>query len=149
VRVLQLAQLRPLQQFLVLLDRTADLAFLAIEVAQDEMDLERISGRAGRLGQLFDRLIDLVGDEEVEAQHVVRRLARAATIDPHAVLELVALPRLAGREADQEEHEHEEQRGGGGHQDGKNSETAAAQAPWALRTCRCTRARRPGRRRWR
>ena len=51
------------------------------------------------LRQLLDRQIDLVGDEEVQAEHVVRRLARAAPIDPAAVPQLVALPRLADGEA--------------------------------------------------
>ena len=40
-------------------------------------------------------LVHLVVDEKVQAEHVVRRLAEAAPIDPAAVAQLVALPRLA------------------------------------------------------
>ena len=82
VGVLQLAQVRALQQRLVLLDRAADLALLAIQVAENQVDLERIAGALRRLRQLVDRLIDLVGDQEVQAEHVVRRLARAPPVDP-------------------------------------------------------------------
>ena len=76
VGVFELAQARPLQQRLVLLDRPADLALLAIQVAEDQPDLQRIAGELRGLRQLVDRLIDLVGDQEVEAEDVVRRLAR-------------------------------------------------------------------------
>ena len=102
VGVFQLAQVRALQQALVLLDRAADLPLLPVQVAEDQVDLERVAGRLRRLGQLVDRLVDLVGDQEVEAEHVVRRFARAAAVDPAAVLQLVALPRLADREAGQQ-----------------------------------------------
>src|SRR5204862_3658238 len=76
-----------------------------------------------------------VGDEKVEAEHVVRRLAGTAAIDPDTVLELVALPRLADGEADEQGDEADEQGGAGGHQEARNSETAAVHAPWARRTC--------------
>ena len=42
----ELAQVRALQQLLVLLDRAADLPLLAIQVAEDQVDLERIAGAA-------------------------------------------------------------------------------------------------------
>ena len=75
----------------------ADLALLAVEVAEDQLDLERVGVDAGGLAQLLDRQIDLVGDQEVQAEHVVRRLAQPAAIDPPAVAQLVALPGLADR----------------------------------------------------
>src|SRR5262249_39706416 len=117
VGVLQLAQLRALEQILVLLDRAADLPLLAIEIAEDQVNLERIAGGARRFRQLLDRLVDLVRDEEVQPQHVMRRLARTASVDPHAVPQLVAFPRLADRQADEQGDEPDEQRGGGGHQE--------------------------------
>ena len=49
VRVLQLAQVGTLQQRLVLLDGAADLALLAVQVAEDQVDLERIAGAVRRL----------------------------------------------------------------------------------------------------
>ena len=101
----------------MLLDRAADLALLAIQVAEDEVNLQRIAGGLRRLRQLVDRLVDLVRDEEVEAEHVVRRLARAAPIRPHAVLELVALPRLADGEADEQGDEPDQEHGRSVHQD--------------------------------
>jgi hypothetical protein len=42
---------------------------------------------------------------KVQAEHVVRRLARAAPVDPHAVLQLVALPRLADGEPEEQRHD--------------------------------------------
>src|SRR5262249_2963995 len=110
VRVLEPAQLGTLEQRLMRLDGASDLSFLAIQVAENQMDLERIAGRLRGLGQLLDRLIDRVRQEEVEAEHVVRRFARAAPIDPHAVLQLVALPRLADGETRQQGDEADEQR---------------------------------------
>ena len=71
------------------------------------------SASASRLAarrQLLDGQIDLVGDEEVQAEDVVRRLARAPAIDPRAVAQLVALPRLADRQADEQRDERGEQR---------------------------------------
>ena len=49
VGVLELAQIGPLQQRLVLLDRAADLPLLAIEVAEDQVDLQRIAGACAAL----------------------------------------------------------------------------------------------------
>src|SRR5688572_1427675 len=83
----------------MLLDRPADVPFLAVEVSQYQPNLERVARDLGCLRELLDRLIDLVGDEEVQTEDVVGRLARAPPIDPAAVLELVALPRLADRQA--------------------------------------------------
>ena len=130
VRVLQPAQLGPLEQILMRLDRTADLSLLAIQVAEDQVDLQRIARRFRRLGQLFDRLVDLAGDEKVEAQHVVRRLAGAAPIDPDAVVQLVALPRLADGQPGEQGNEPDQQRGGGGH---LFQELGDGRAPMALR----------------
>jgi hypothetical protein len=47
----------------------------------------------------------LVGREEVESQHVVRGLAGAPAIDPLAVAKLIAFPRFAEREPDEERDE--------------------------------------------
>src|SRR4030095_2426514 len=85
--------------------------------------------------QLVDRLIDLVGDEEIEAEHVVRRLARAPPVRPHAVLELVALPGLPDREADEQRDEPDQKNGGRLHHDPRYSATAVRQMPCARSTC--------------
>ena len=100
VGVLDLGQLRALQLRLVHLDGARDLAALAMHVAEDQVNLERVAVDARRLAQLLDRQVDLVGDEEIQAEHVVMRLARAAPIDPLAVAQLVALPRLADGQAE-------------------------------------------------
>ena len=92
----------------MLLDRAADLALLAIQVAENQVNLERIAGGFRGRAQLLDRRIDLVGDEEIEPEHVVRRLARAAAIDPAAVLQLVALPGLADGQAGEQREQHEQ-----------------------------------------
>ena len=73
------------------------------------MDLERIAGGCGGVRQLVDRRVDLVGDQEIEAEHVVRRLARAPAIDPAAVLQLVALPGLADGEAGEQREQRAEE----------------------------------------
>ena len=99
VGMFQLADVRPLQEGLVFLNRAADLALFAIQVAEDQPDLQRIAGELRRLGELVYRRVDLAGDEKIEAEDVMRRLAPAAAIDPAAVLELVALPCLADGEA--------------------------------------------------
>src|SRR6185503_7086656 len=91
-------------------DRAADLSFGAIQVPENHLDFERIGARARGLRQLVDRLIDVIVDEEVEAEHVVRRLAQAAAVDPPAVAQLVALPRLADDEAEQQREQRGEKR---------------------------------------
>src|SRR3990170_4803833 len=108
----QLAQARALQQRLVLLDGAADLTLLAIQIAENQSNLERIAGDVGGAAQLLDGTIDLVRNEEIESQHVVRRFPRAAPVDPFAVLELVAFPRLACGEADEQRYEHGERDSG-------------------------------------
>ena len=45
VRVLEFPQVRPLQEALVFLDGASDLTLLAIQVAENEMNLERIARR--------------------------------------------------------------------------------------------------------
>jgi len=72
--------------------------------------LERVAVEAGGAAQLLDREIDLVGDQEIEAEDVVRRLARPPAVDPLAVTQLVALPGLADRQAREERDERGEQR---------------------------------------
>ena len=97
----------PLQQRLMHLDGARHLAALAVDVAENQVNLERVGVDARGLAQLLDGDVDLVGDEEVEPEHVVMRVARAAAIDPLAVAQLVALPRLADGQAGQQR----EQRG--------------------------------------
>src|SRR5687768_11059665 len=98
------------------------------------MNLERIACRLRGGAQLFDGLIDLIGDEEVEPQHVMRGLAGTAPIHPAAVLQLVPLPRLADDQAGQEREEDEEG-SVGAHQDaGVYSRTTASHRPCARST---------------
>ena len=68
VRVLDPVEPRPLQQRLVLLNRAADLALLAVQVAEHEPQLERAGIEPRGLLQLLDRQIDLAGDEVVQAR---------------------------------------------------------------------------------
>ena len=60
--VLEAAQARALQQVLMDLDGAADLSLLAIQVAEDHVDLERVGARAAAW-PIVDRQIELVGDE--------------------------------------------------------------------------------------
>ena len=110
VGVLEAAEPRALQQLLMDLDGAPDLTLLAVQVAENHVDLERVRREPRRLAELLDREIELVADEEVEPLHVVRRLARLAAIDPAAFLQLVALPRLAGGEPEQERDQRGEER---------------------------------------
>ena len=75
VRVLEPAQLRPLQQCLVLGDRLAHLSFLPIQRAEDHVHFEGIGVESGRAAQFLDGEIDLIRDQEVQTEHVMRRLA--------------------------------------------------------------------------
>ena len=102
VRLLHRAELRALQQPLVQPDRLAHLSALAVEIAQDQIDLERRRVESHRPCQLLDGQVDLVGNQEVQPEDVVRRLADLAAVDPAAVLQLVALPGLADGETDQQ-----------------------------------------------
>src|SRR3954470_1371081 len=85
VRVFELGEVRPLQQTLVDVDRAANLTLLAKQVADDHLDFERVGTAAGGLGELIDRLIQLVLGEKVQPEHVMRRLAEPPAIDPAAV----------------------------------------------------------------
>ena len=100
--MLELAQIRPLQQSLMNGDRLADLSLFPVQIPENHVDFERIGVEARRPGELFDRQIDLIAHEEVEAEDVMRRLPRAPSIDPLAVLQLVPLPRFPDREADEQ-----------------------------------------------
>ena len=101
----QLSEIGALQETLMFLDGASHLPLLAIQVAEDEVNLEWIAGSVRRLGELRDRRIDLVRYQKIQAEHVMRRLARAPPIHPHAVLQLVSLPRLANRKAQQQRDE--------------------------------------------
>ena len=105
----QLPQVGALQQCLMLLDRPADLSLFAVEVAQNQVDLERVACCLCRPCQFVNRWIDLVGNEEIQPEHVMRRFSSAPPIDPSAVLELVAFPRLTRRQPHQERDESGEQ----------------------------------------
>jgi hypothetical protein len=60
-------QPRPLQQRPVFLDRAADLALLAIQVAEHEPQFERSRiGQPRRALEFFDREIDLAGHQVVQ-----------------------------------------------------------------------------------
>ena len=124
--MLDLGQLRPLQQRLVHLDGARHLAALAMDVAENQVDLEGVAVDARRLAQLLDRQIDLVRDQEVQAEHVVMRVARAAPIDPLAVAQLVALPGLADGEAEQQRERARREAGGN-----RRSSRAAYTSPGA------------------
>ena len=76
-------------------DRARHLSLLPVQVAEDHLDLERVGVGAGGLRELFDRLIDLVVGQEIQAEHVMRRFAQPPAVDPTSVPELVALPCLA------------------------------------------------------
>ena len=92
--------------------RLADLALFPIEVTQNQVNLQGIGIESGRLGQLLDREIQLVGYQEVQAVDVVWGFPGFTSIDPSTVTQLVPLPRLPGREANQQSDERpkEEQR---------------------------------------
>ena len=110
VCLFELGQVRTLKQRLVHVDGAADLSFRAIQVAEQHLDLECVGVADARgLRQLVDRLVHLVVDEEVEAEHVVRRLAQAPAIDPAPVAKLVPLPRLADDQAQQQGEEDGQQ----------------------------------------
>jgi hypothetical protein len=79
-------------------------------VARDHVDLERIGVNAGA-GQFLNRQIDLIGDEKIEAEDVVRRLPGTPAVDPLAAPQLVPLPRLPDRQADQKRDQRGEKRG--------------------------------------
>ncbi len=134
VGVLEPGELLTLQQRLVHLDRPRHLTALAVDVAEDQVDLERVGVDPGRLAELLDRQVDLVGDQEVQAEHVVVRVAGLAAVDPAAVAQLVALPRLADGHAS----EQGEQR---------RDEGEVAVEHGGLRPVRSSRARAGGRRR--
>ena len=94
----------------MLLDRAADLALLAIQVAENQVDLERIAGPACAA---FDSSsiaeIDLVRDEKVQPEHVVRRLARAAPIDPTPSRSLYRSHAFPTARPDEKRHQADEQ----------------------------------------
>src|SRR5215210_5322353 len=108
VRLFQLAKVGTLQQVLMFLDCPANLPLLSIQIAEDQVNLERIARRFGGGAQLLDCRIDLIRDEEIEAEHVVRRLARAAAVNPSSILQFVPLPRFADGEAGKESDEEKQ-----------------------------------------
>ncbi len=71
VGMFELRQTRSTEQGLVDLNRFADLPLLAVEVAQNQMDLERVTVKTGRSGELLDGEIEVIRDQEVEAENIV------------------------------------------------------------------------------
>src|SRR6185436_3209300 len=138
VGVLDRREIGPLEQRLMDVDGPRHLPFHAQQVAQNHLNLERVAGRARGLGQLVDGEIDLAVHQEVQAEHVVRRFAQAAPVDPAAVAELVALPGLAHPKAREQGNEH-----GKEHVRGHPYETVARGSPvqnisMRQRSCRWT-----------
>src|SRR6185369_15630890 len=111
VRLLQPAEVRAMQQLLMDGDGFADLALLAVQVPENHVHFERVGVEAGGASQLFDGEIDLVGDEEVQPEDVMRRLPGAPAVDPFAVPELVALPCFADSQTGKERDERRDERG--------------------------------------
>src|SRR5262245_39135593 len=109
VRLFEGPEIRSLQQRLMHVDCPADLSLLPVQVAENHLDLQRVGAGAGGLCQLVDRLVGLVVDEEVEPQHVVRRFAKTPSIDPAAVAQFVAFPRLADDQAHQQRQQDTEE----------------------------------------
>jgi hypothetical protein len=114
-RLLHPGQVRPLQQSLMNRNGLADLALLPIQVAEDHVHFEGVGIEARGLREFLDREIDLIADQKIQAKDVVRRLPRAAAVDPLAVLELVALPRFADGQAGKEREQRGNERRVGGH----------------------------------
>ena len=110
VRLFEARQARPLQQALMDVDGPRDLSLLTVEAAEQQVNLERVAEALGRLAQLLDREIDLIGDEEIQADDVVERLGHAAAIDQPARAQLVALPRLPDRQSDEKRDQRGEER---------------------------------------
>src|SRR3954471_14694062 len=130
----ELSQVRPLKQRLVLLDRAANLPLFSIQIAENQVNLEGIAGRVCRSTELLDRGINLIGDKEIQAQHVVRRLQGAPPIDPPAILQLVALPCLTDGQTRQQSEKHEERDVGAHQSAGRYSRTTESQRFCARRT---------------
>jgi hypothetical protein len=78
---------------------TSDLTLFAVQVAQDESKLEGVGIELGGAFELFDRQIDLAGNQVIQPENEVGRLSSAAPVGPSPVDELVPLPRLAGSQA--------------------------------------------------
>ena len=99
VGVFDAREIPALEQGLVHLDGPRHLPALAVDIAQNQMDFEGVSVDPGGLAELFDGQVDLIGDQEVQTEHVVMRIAGLAAVDPASVAQLVALPGLADRHA--------------------------------------------------
>src|SRR5712692_3073844 len=69
------------------------------------MYLQGVAQVLRRLVQLFNRQVELVGDEKIQPENVVQRLRHFAAIDEPPRLQLVALPRLADCQAQQKTDE--------------------------------------------
>src|SRR5439155_18346371 len=102
VRLFEPRQLLALQQALMNVDGARHLPLFTIETAEQQVNFERVPEIVGRFVQLFDGQIELVGDEKIQPENIVERLGHAPAVDQPPGLQLVALPRLADREAEQQ-----------------------------------------------
>jgi hypothetical protein len=109
VGVLEAPELWALEQGLMLLDRAAHLPLLAQKIAEHHPHLQRVGLELHGVLQAVDGEIQLAGHEEVQGLQVVRRLQHAASVDQPAVFQLVALVRLATRDADEQRDQRHEQ----------------------------------------
>ena len=137
VGVLERLEVLALQKPLMDVDGAPDLTLLAIEIAEDQVDLECIFIQPRRARQLVDGLIDLIGDHQVESDDEVRRFTRLPAVDPLTVAQLVALPGFADRQARQQRHQRNEHRQVHGHGcvgAGVHSATRASQRSCDLST---------------
>ena len=110
VRLFEARQARPLQQTLMDVDGPRDLTLFTVKAAEEQVNLERVAEAFGRLAQLLDREIDLIRNEEIQADDVVQRLRHAAPIDQPARAQLVAFPRFPDRQSDEKRDQRGEER---------------------------------------
>ena len=102
VRLLETGQARALQQTLVNIDGARDLPLFAVEASEQQMDFQGVAEALGRLGELADGEVDLIGHEEIEPDDVMERLRHAAAIDQSPRAQLVALPGFPDRQPDEQ-----------------------------------------------
>ncbi len=109
VGVLQRGEVGPLQQRLVDVHGATHLPLLTVQVPQDHLDFERLGVRARGVRQFVDRLVNLVVHQEIEAEHVMRSLAKPPAVDPAPIPQLVPFPGLAHHQPQQQGEEHGQQ----------------------------------------
>ena len=110
VRLFEPGQPRTLEQALMDIDGARDLSLLPVQAAEQQVDFERVSQTLGRLVQLVDGEIDLVGDEKIEPDDVVEGLGDPAAIDQAPRSKLVALPGLPNGQSEEQRDQRSEKR---------------------------------------